>query len=119
MGLQLYDLAGAEPERRFSPYCWRIKLALITVDDNPARGVCASNPGQFVRARRCPVSHPQAMLAARVETIEQHLTVEDRQARRLDAGSRSPADPEQFVGACCCPVSHPQANLAIRIQAFK
>jgi glutathione S-transferase len=24
----LYDLAGADPERRFSPYCWRIKLAL-------------------------------------------------------------------------------------------
>ena len=29
MGLQLYDLAGAEPERRFSPYCWRTKLALV------------------------------------------------------------------------------------------
>jgi glutathione S-transferase len=25
---QLYDLAGAQPERRFSPYCWRAKLAL-------------------------------------------------------------------------------------------
>ena len=24
----LYDLAGAEPDRRFSPYCWRAKLAL-------------------------------------------------------------------------------------------
>lgn len=24
----LYDLAGAEPERRFSPYCWRTKFAL-------------------------------------------------------------------------------------------
>ena len=32
MGLQLYDLAGAEPERRFSPYCWRIKLALMHKD---------------------------------------------------------------------------------------
>ena len=29
MGMQLYDLAGAEFERRFSPYCWRIKLALM------------------------------------------------------------------------------------------
>jgi len=29
MGLKLYDLAGAEPERRFSPYCWRTKLALV------------------------------------------------------------------------------------------
>jgi glutathione S-transferase len=25
---KLYDLAGAEPARRFSPYCWRTKLAL-------------------------------------------------------------------------------------------
>ncbi len=24
----LYDLAGADPGLRFSPYCWRIKLAL-------------------------------------------------------------------------------------------
>ena len=29
MGMQLYDLAAAESERRFSPYCWRIKLALM------------------------------------------------------------------------------------------
>ena len=26
--ITLYDLAGADPERRFSPYCWRTKLAL-------------------------------------------------------------------------------------------
>jgi glutathione S-transferase len=25
---KLYDLAGAEADRRFSPYCWRIKMAL-------------------------------------------------------------------------------------------
>jgi glutathione S-transferase len=24
----MYDLAGAEPERRFSPFCWRTKMAL-------------------------------------------------------------------------------------------
>lgn len=29
MAQRLYDLAGAEPERRFSPYCWRTKLALM------------------------------------------------------------------------------------------
>lgn len=28
MALTLYELAGAEPERRFSPYCWRIRMAL-------------------------------------------------------------------------------------------
>jgi glutathione S-transferase len=26
--LKLYDLAGAEADRRFSPYCWRVKMAL-------------------------------------------------------------------------------------------
>jgi glutathione S-transferase len=28
MPLRLYDLAGADPNLRFSPYCWRTKLAL-------------------------------------------------------------------------------------------
>ena len=28
MARKLYDLAGAEADRRFSPYCWRTKLAL-------------------------------------------------------------------------------------------
>lgn len=28
MTIRMYDLAGAEAERRFSPFCWRAKLAL-------------------------------------------------------------------------------------------
>jgi glutathione S-transferase len=28
MTLRLYDLAGADPNLRFSPYCWRIRMAL-------------------------------------------------------------------------------------------
>lgn len=28
MAIRMYDLAGAEPDRRFSPYCWRIRMAL-------------------------------------------------------------------------------------------
>jgi len=28
MAITLYDLAGAEDDRRFSPYCWRTKMAL-------------------------------------------------------------------------------------------
>ncbi len=28
LAIELFDLAGADPDRRFSPYCWRIKLAL-------------------------------------------------------------------------------------------
>src|SRR5271169_341398 len=29
MALKLFDLVGAEPGRRFSPYCWRTKFALL------------------------------------------------------------------------------------------
>jgi glutathione S-transferase len=28
MAIMLYDLAAAEDDRRFSPYCWRVKMAL-------------------------------------------------------------------------------------------
>lgn len=28
MTMNLYDLAGAEDDRRFSPFCWRVRLAL-------------------------------------------------------------------------------------------
>jgi len=28
VAIQLYDLAGAEDDRRFSPYCWRTKMSL-------------------------------------------------------------------------------------------
>jgi glutathione S-transferase len=32
MTLRLYDLAGADPHLRFSPYCWRTRLALAHKD---------------------------------------------------------------------------------------
>ena len=39
--ITLYDLAGADPELRFSPYCWRTKFALahkeLAVDARPWR----------------------------------------------------------------------------------
>jgi glutathione S-transferase len=28
MPIVMYDLAGADPALRFSPYCWRIRMAL-------------------------------------------------------------------------------------------
>ena len=27
--IRFYDLAGADPARRFSPYCWRVRMALM------------------------------------------------------------------------------------------
>ena len=39
--IKMYDLAGADPNRRFSPYCWRIRMALahkhLRVDTIPWR----------------------------------------------------------------------------------
>lgn len=39
MSIVFYDLAGADRARRFSPYCWRIRMALahkqLAVDDRP------------------------------------------------------------------------------------
>ena len=41
MSIVLYDLAGADPARRFSPYCWRARMALahkgLDVDARPWR----------------------------------------------------------------------------------
>jgi len=41
MAIKLWDLAAAEDERRFSPYCWRIKMALrhkgLEVEEIPWR----------------------------------------------------------------------------------
>ena len=41
MAIMMYDLAGDDPELRFSPYCWRIRMALahkgLTVETIPWR----------------------------------------------------------------------------------
>ena len=41
MAITMYDLAGAEPERRFSPFCWRTRMALahkgLEVETKPWR----------------------------------------------------------------------------------
>ncbi len=41
MTIKMYDLAGQESDRRFSPYCWRIRMALahkqLTVETIPWR----------------------------------------------------------------------------------
>ena len=56
MTLKLYDLAAADEERRFSPYCWRIKMALahkeLDVETIPLRfvekdAIAFSKQGRF------------------------------------------------------------------------
>lgn len=56
MTIQLWDLAGAEDDRRFSPYCWRVKMALrhkdLAVRETPWRftekGAIAFSGQKFV-----------------------------------------------------------------------
>jgi glutathione S-transferase-like protein len=55
MTLRLYDLAGADPNRRFSPYCWRIRLALahkrLPVETIPGDGLTSDQyDSGYVRA---------------------------------------------------------------------
>ena len=38
-GMQLYDLAGADLERRFSPYCWRIMHLKIAEEIESRSGI--------------------------------------------------------------------------------
>ncbi|NKC34252.1 glutathione S-transferase family protein [Falsiroseomonas selenitidurans] len=47
MTLQLFDLAGADPARRFSPYCWRVRMALA------AKGLAVETlPWRFTEGAR-------------------------------------------------------------------
>jgi len=58
MTIRLYDLAGAEEDRRFSPFCWRIKMALahkgLAVDEVPWRFTQKDAIG-FTEQPRVPV----------------------------------------------------------------
>ena len=59
MAIKLYDLAGAEVNRRFSPYCWRIRMALAhkAFQWKPYRGghFEAVEPGLGPSHQRVPI----------------------------------------------------------------
>ncbi len=58
MSIKLYDLAGADEDRRFSPYCWRTKLALahkgLKLETIPWR-LTEKDRIAFVGSKRVPV----------------------------------------------------------------
>jgi len=52
MRLQMFDLAGADPAVRFSPYCWRIRMACAL------KGIALETlPWRFTEAARLPAGH--------------------------------------------------------------
>ena len=72
----LYDLAGADPERRFSPYCWRVKMALahkgLSVETIPWRFTAKDVIG-FSGQTRVPVLVDGATTVSDSWNIAVHL----------------------------------------------
>jgi glutathione S-transferase len=104
VNIQLFDLAGAEPDRRFSPYCWRTKLALahkgLTVETMPWR-FTDKDAIAFSGQGRVPVLLDGGKVLSDSWTIAEHLedTYPDRpslfgcaEARRVTRFINSWAD---------------------------
>jgi glutathione S-transferase len=91
---RLYDLAGADPQRRFSPYCWRTKLALahkrIEVETIPWR-FTEKNVIDFSGQGRVPVLIDGDTVVFDSWTIANYLedTYPDRPSLFGGAGGRA------------------------------
>jgi glutathione S-transferase len=76
MAIKMYDLAGAEVNRRFSPYCWRIKLALklkgLDFDTIPWRLTEKAEIARY-RSERVPVIVDNGRAIADSWTIANYL----------------------------------------------
>src|SRR6202011_5820385 len=78
MAITLYDLAGAETERRFSPFCWRTKMALahkgIEVETVPGRFTETDKLPQ-PNGRRVPVIVDGGQVVHDSSAIADHLEI--------------------------------------------
>src|SRR5437660_10442269 len=89
MPITLYDLAGIEAERRFSPFCWRAKMALAH------KGLAVETvPWRFTEKDRLPQPNqgrgPATLHGERVAHVPR--------ARDVDPEGRYP-DPASRCGA--------------------
>jgi glutathione S-transferase len=79
MSITLYDLAGADPDLRFSPYCWRTRFALahkgLPVETIPWR-FTDTDVIAFSSQGRVPVIRDEGDVVFDSWTIAEHL--EDR-----------------------------------------
>jgi glutathione S-transferase len=89
MTVILYDLAGAEDDRRFSPYCWRIRMALAH------KGLeVLTRPWRFTEKDKLPQPN-----AGRVPVIvDGDRVVHDSAAIALYLEERYPDRPSLFGG---------------------
>ena len=76
MTFRLYDLAGADPDRRFSPYCWRTRLALahkeLPVETVPWRVERQIQTEHHARMHVQNECKPRATNAGAGDIINQH-----------------------------------------------
>jgi glutathione S-transferase len=90
MARTLYDLAGADPELRFSPYCWRARLALAH-KDLPVETV----PWRFTDTDAIAFSG-QGLVPV---LVDEGTTVTDSWSIALYLEDRYPDRPSLFGGA--------------------
>lgn len=117
MTVTLYDLAGADPALRFSPYCWRARLALahkgLTVQTLPWRFTEKARLG-FSGQGRVPVIIDGDRVVADSWAIAEYLedAYPDRSSLFGGAGGRAHA---RFINAWADAVVHPPiARLVVR-----
>lgn len=89
MAIELYDLAGADPEVRFSPYCWRIGMALAH------KGLdCTTIPVRFMDKDKLTFSGQQLVPVIR----DGEKTVSDSWDIALYLDNAYPDRPRLFEG---------------------
>jgi glutathione S-transferase len=109
MPVTLYDLAGADPALRFSPYCWRAKLALahkrLTVETIPWR-FTEKQRLAFSGQGRVPVIVDGGRVVFDSWTIAEYLedTYPDRPSLFAGPGGRAHA---RFINAWADSTLHP------------
>jgi glutathione S-transferase len=101
MALKLYDLAAVDEDRRFSPYCWRIKMALahkeLEVETIPWR-FTEKDAIAFSGQGRVPVLVDGEKTIADSWVIANDLEVRYPDRRSLFGGMSGPA-PTRFIAS--------------------
>jgi glutathione S-transferase len=97
MGIVLYELAGADPALRFSPHCWKVRMALAH------KGLEAESlPWRFTEKHVIAFSGQGNVPVL----IDDGLTVCDSWRIALHLEARYPNAPELFAGAGVIPLAH-------------
>ena len=117
MSMMLYDLAGADSARRFSPYCWRVKLALAH------KGLAAETRVwhftetaalEFSGQSKVPVLIDSEHVVADSWDIAQHLETTYPDRPSLFGGARGAAH-ALFINSWADSILHPAlARLIVR-----